>query len=475
MESRPNVLWITLESVRADHTSLYGYRRETTPNLQRLAARNDATALDPVISASMWTPASTASMLSGTHMSTHLVGSDGTARIKFPTELDTLPELLAGAGYETALFSPNGNIGAQTGLDKGFDHVENIFIRKRDFLGLDSLARDSIRCAIRRAQEYPGLDPRKIKKDIGRSQNSIQERRIARWLGSGSRSNPFFVYAHVQSPHHNYDPISRYRNEYTGDLDISATEAADLVREIYADSEEIKRRMATGLELSEAEWDAIEAMYDAEIAYADYTTKRLVSIAEAASDRPLVVVVVGDHGDLFGECGLIGHNLVLHDGLISVPGLVIGIDHVVDTEDTVTQHIDLTSTVAAIADVQTDQFQGRDIRDSPRPYAISQRGSAQLDAYIEHDESFDTSAFFENEFTCVRTPQWKYLENEDRAELYRLPDEKTSVIGDHPDVANELSGIIDQENIHWSTGVEREPADFDERTKRRLEELGYHT
>jgi arylsulfatase A-like enzyme len=474
MGGRPDVLWLSLESVRADHTSLHGYARETTPNLRRMSSRGDATVLDPVVAASMWTPASTASMLTGTHMSTHQVGQDGKCEKKLPQSIETLPERLRASGYSTALFSPTYYIGPETGLDRGFAHVESITVDKGNFVGYDSLARDSVSCALRCLLDYPTTDLAALKREISNSKNSVLFRRFRRWSTEQSNA-PFFAYAHVPSPHHPYHPPARFREAFAADLDMTPEAAKRLSREVYTGTEGIRRLMASGLDLTEAQWEAITAMYDAAIRYADQTVDRLVSAARACSDRPLVVVVTGDHGDLFGESGLIGHNLVLHDGLTRVPGLVVGVDGVVDTPETVTQHVDLTRTVAAVTDVATDQFCGRDLRDGTRPYAISQRGVAHLDEYTTYDSSFDTSRFFERPFTAVRTPAWKYLENDERAVLYDLPDETTNVRQNHPEIAEDLSAVIDDEGIDWDAAHDAGAVEFDETAKDRLEDLGYLT
>jgi uncharacterized sulfatase len=158
-----------------------------------------------------------------------------------------------------------------------------------------------------------------------------------------------------------------------------------------------------------------------------------------------------------------------------VPGLVIGVDDVVENANTVTQHIDLTYTVASLTGVRTDQFEGRDLRDPSRPFAISQRGIAHLNEYTKHDETFDTSPFFKHPFTSIRTTQWKYQENEERRVLYALPDEDGNVIGEHPEVASELSQTIAEENIDWTQNPEAESFDFDEEVQDQLRDLGYLT
>lgn len=476
MDSRPNVLWLSLESVRADHTSLYGYHRDTTPYLRKLGERADANILNLGCSASMWTPASTASMLTGTHMSTHQVGRDGMAKQKLPSSLDTLPQLLAEAGYSTALFSTNSYIGSETGLRRGFEHYELISgMSKSQFTGLDSVTVDSWRVALQRLVERPTLQPRELKREVAGSRNDLLKRRVKRWFRNGSDPNPFFVYAHVPSPHHPYRPIAKFRGRHMDGVKLGVDGAETACRKVYTGSEGIKRRMANGLDLSREELTGIQALYDAEIEYADYTANELIAAAQSASDRPLVIIAVGDHGDLFGEYGLLGHNLVLHDGLIRVPMLVVGVDGVEDDEQTMSQQIDLTKTIASVCEVQTEQFEGRNLKEPDRPYAISQRGIAHMDSYTEHNASFDTSRFFEQPFTCVRTPEWKYLENKSCQILYQPPDEESDVKDDYPEVAKKLSEVIEQEGIDWTENPEMESVEFDEATRSRLQDLGYLT
>lgn len=468
----PNVLWISLESVRSDHTSLYGYHRRTTPHLESLSKRPDATKLDPMISSSMWTPASTASMLTGTHMSTHQVGQDGRAKQPLRSSIKTLPELLSKDGYNTVLFSTNAYIGKNTGLDRGFDHIEYSGFKTDHFKSMDSLMLDSIYTVLRCFIHSPTVSLNKFKRKLSSAQNNLLESRLSRWVNQNDRRDPFFAYAHVPSPHHPYFPPSEYIDSISAELNIATSEAINRVHEIYYDAKEIKKRMANGLDISDETWEIIKALYDAEIKFADKTVGNIVKKVEEESDRPTLIIIVGDHGDLFGEYGLIGHNLVLHDGVIKVPGLVIGLDGVEDTEDSLTQHIDLTYTVASLTDVLTDQFQGRDLRNPDRPYAISQRGVGHLDDYKKHNPSFDTSNIFSDPFTSVRTTDYKLLSSESGQMLYCLPDEEKDVSKDNAKNLELLNSYLDKEGINWQTAEEKE-IDFDKSTKERLRRLGY--
>ena len=116
----PNVLLIVLDTVRADHLSLYGYSRPTTPNLEKLAQRGIR--FDQARAAAPWTLPSHANMFTG----------------KWPHELDikwmcplgeeapTLAEYLGSLGYATAGFVGNtAYCSYSTGLERGFTHYRD--------------------------------------------------------------------------------------------------------------------------------------------------------------------------------------------------------------------------------------------------------------------------------------------------------------------------------------------------------------
>ena len=246
----------------------------------------------------------------------------------------------------------------------------------------------------------------------------------------------------------------------------------DRVEETYDGTDAIKRQMATGVDFNDRTWAVIKALYDGEIEYADYTARELVRVARRETDDPLIIVAVGDHGELFGEYGLLGHSLVLHDGLTRVPGLVVGIEDVVDDSGSVTQHIDLTHTIASITGVLDEQFQGRDLRSHNREYAVSQRGVADFSAYQEYDPSFNIPHISSDSVTSIRTTSHKLLSSDSETALYGLPDETTDLYDERPDVASRLHSYLENEQIVWPDPKEEKIA-FDESTESRLRELGY--
>lgn len=471
MDQRPNILWVTLESVRADHTPMYGYRRNTTPHLQNLCQRPDATVLQNGVAASNWTRPVTASILTGTHYSTHNTGGRGARGTRLPDNLETLPGRLSEAGYHTALFSPASQISSDTGLDKGFEHYVQITMDSSNFIPGDGHTLDSWACAFEHFRTEPTLDPRKIKEDVSGDTNFLQLREIKRWARQrATTEQPFFAYAHIWSPHSSFQPIRRFRDAFADEIDIDVQEAYEFAHEEYRN---LTEKIANNKMFSEEEWEVIKALYDAEIRYADHTLQQIIETAESVSDRELIIVVTADHGELFGEKGIISHKIVLHNSVIKIPMIVVGVNDIVDGPETMTQHIDLTQTIGAITDTLSDQFEGRDIRAGDREYAISQRREWNFSDYTDINPEFDHSHLIKEPHTAVCTPGYKYIESKSNRLLYELPNETTDVIEDYPELAADLATHIETENIEWDEAFKENTATFDEETEDRLRDLGY--
>ena len=130
----PNVLLIVLDTVRADHLSLYGYERSTTPVLERLAKRGIR--FDEARATAPWTLPSHASMFTGRWP--HELGEEWMTPIRgnFPT----LAEYLGNHGYATAGFVANvGYCSQETGLARGFTHYEDYVLENLDPLRTSGL------------------------------------------------------------------------------------------------------------------------------------------------------------------------------------------------------------------------------------------------------------------------------------------------------------------------------------------------
>jgi arylsulfatase A-like enzyme len=133
--SRPDVVVVLIDTLRADHLSFYGHERETAPFLAELAA--GGVVFENAWAPSSWTAPSTASLFTGVYPDQHGVttglwvheryGLDelGVPIGRLPEELQTLPELMRSLGYRTFAITDNRNICEDAGFARGFDRFAN--------------------------------------------------------------------------------------------------------------------------------------------------------------------------------------------------------------------------------------------------------------------------------------------------------------------------------------------------------------
>ncbi|MFC1890694.1 sulfatase-like hydrolase/transferase, partial [Thermodesulfobacteriota bacterium] len=117
-ENPVNVVLIVIDTLRADHLSLYGYDRETDPNLKAFA-RSGATTFLQASAQAPWTKPSVATILTSLHLSSHRANSLGSA---LPESVSTITEILKARGYRTGFFSANEWISPLFNFDQGVDH-----------------------------------------------------------------------------------------------------------------------------------------------------------------------------------------------------------------------------------------------------------------------------------------------------------------------------------------------------------------
>jgi uncharacterized sulfatase len=467
MRDRPNIVWITLESTRADHTTLDGYSRDTTPNLERIARDSTGRYFSECFSHGIWTLSSSASILTGTYPSHHGAGMDGES---IPDGLPTVPELLRSAGYRTACLSPNSHLSSATGLDRGFDEFS--WVSKstlREAVGFRTLLKYAAH-----VRSHGGgftLDPRLHNR--GYMLHDVAKRWVRSFEGD---DEPFFMYLHHGGPHHPYAPPLRYRDRFTVDLPMSAEDAQDVA---FHHHDRLHEHIAEGCEFSDDEWAALKAMYDAEIAYVDELVGDLFDYTESRDLGDTVFVVTADHGELFGERGLLAHMGVTDDAVSHVPLVVHGDDGLADHDGEMVQHADVMRTLLERAGADTESLQGRDLREESRDKSVVQRGAERtrrnLDTFEAHNPAFDRSDYPSGTVTALRTAEFRYQRSEDRDELFRLPDGRTDVSDEYPEIASDLETTLDEWLETTGAPVDRDSSDgeFTDAMKEQLSDLGY--
>ena len=463
--AQPNIVWITLDSIRHDRTTLGGHRRRTTPNMQAIADDDVGRSFDHCIAAGNWSLPSAASIHTGTYPEHHRAG--------FQTEqlsdhVPTVPELLNAVGYRTVGISANHYFSEATGLDRGFDEFKQI--QPGEFVEEAGVAA-TLRFALGIRSHSGGFTMTKSK----HRPDYLVNRTVASELSALADSDqPFFLSAHYHSAHVPYYPPPAMRDTFADDLDESAKAA---VRRAYDLTTDVHESIARTNEFERADWEALRAMYDTVIAYSDRLVGDLFETFRSLELNDTVFVVTADHGDLLGEYGLLSHKFVLHDGLVRVPLAVYDPAGRFDDADELVQHTDVMTTLLAAAGADTASLQGHDLRKEQREYAFSQRGAdvkEGLSKVRAHNPDFHEGPIHDGAVTAARSTRFKYRRSDGQAELFELPDETTDLSEQSPDRVDTFERVIkDWRSRIEGPEIENGSAEFSADAKARLADLGY--
>jgi arylsulfatase A-like enzyme len=305
---RPNVLLLILDAARRDAFEPYGAPPGSTPAVAQLASRG--TALPDVYATAPWTVPSHASFFTGL-----MPRAAGLTKVPSPAAAKKilerqrprfLPEVLRQAGYSTVAVSANPWVSELSGFDTGFDAFT--LVRKERQATMDA---DRPRGRLRWMAEA----------GLGRVDDGARqaEGMIARWL-SERDDRPFFGFVNLLECHSPYLPPRPY-----GDLSILRRARAAREARRYYRLSEVYRVNGRALDIPSAALRRARHLYYAAVRYMDDWIARLLEGLDAAGvlDETLVIVTA-DHGENFGEDGLIGHMLSLDDRLIHVPFVAAG-------------------------------------------------------------------------------------------------------------------------------------------------------
>jgi arylsulfatase A-like enzyme len=298
----PNIVLVTLDTVRAANLSVYGYSRRTTPHLEELVKRG--VVFERAFATAPWTLPSHASLFTGRWP--HQLSADYASPLD--STYPTLAEYLAGYGYRTAGFVANlGYCSRDTGLARGFEHYEDY---QRS---LGQIASSST--LVRKVADNFNLR-RVLQNDqhLNRIGAAELNDRVLTWASSHAVS-PFFVFINYFDAHEPYlPPESVARRFGPGRKQDQLSPLHHWLWDVSVD-----HRTMTADELRE-EIDA----YDASIAYLD---ERLSALIDEMTRLHLldnaVIVITSDHGEEFGEHGVFDHGYTLYRQALQVPLVIL--------------------------------------------------------------------------------------------------------------------------------------------------------
>jgi arylsulfatase A-like enzyme len=442
-ESRPDVLLVTIDTLRADRLGCYGAAAAASPRIDALAA--SGVVFDNAACPMPVTRPSHFSMLTGLYPRQHgTVNNQGT----LPESALTVAEIFAAAGYRTAAFVGVKLLGADSGVGQGFERLEG----------------------------PPG---------VSWTADAVASRAM-RWVTSSPEARePFFLWVHLFDPHMPYAPPAEFAPEGTG-----TPEALPQVS--WRGLEELAGR--SGGDVSAGTLDRALSLYAGEIAFTDHWVGRLLDALDGRVGRPrAAVALTADHGECFDHGIYFEHSDCLYDGALKVP-LVLRQTTGARRGERVTrqvENLDLAATLLEMADVpRPASFARGSLLARDEDAATGGRAFFQHPFYAEHaarnrlrrQDQIRSVAGQPvrplrpgQDESGVRTAGWKYIRSGTAEELYDLradPGEHRNLAAARADVREQMSAAL----AGW-TGSHplnaRPGAPLNEELKETLRSLGY--
>jgi len=319
-----NLVICVIDAARPDHMGCYGYARDTTPNIDRLA--RDSLVFEQHFTQAAFTKGSTASLFTSQYPDTHLVFSnEGGRGIKESSF--TMARGLGEAGFHTVFFSSDPWLDVKKGMGRDF----------REAYGLD----DVTAITGERGQRFA---PEPLLYLFGK------------WLG-GSRPPRFFAYLHIMAPHVPYAQPEQFTALFRG-----AQPPGYRPDKHHPGEYAVPIGHACTAHPPLPEW---LNLYDANMRYADWAVGQVEALLrEAGLFRNTLLIVTSDHGEAFGEHGYVLHGASVYDETSHIP-LVIRFPRRAPRGRiaALTQTIDLLPTILEIFGVRYPQegIQGRSL------------------------------------------------------------------------------------------------------------------
>ena len=255
----PDIVLVTIDTLRTDRLSSYGYHRPTSPHLDRLIGDGiqftEARVTEPLTAPSM------VSMVTSRHPHAHGTSRNG---LRMRPDLESLPKILARRRYRSAAFVSNWTLRDEiSGLAEHFDEYHEVFTRKRWYVfAAEADGDDVTEAALDWASDY------------------IKDRRE-------DRREPMLLWAHYVEPHEPY----RFHEEFADELGITERDNVP-----------------------------ISDRYDTEVAFVDRAVGQLLEgIDELVGLDDVLILFASDHGESLGEHGYWGHGRNLYEPTLHIP------------------------------------------------------------------------------------------------------------------------------------------------------------
>jgi arylsulfatase A-like enzyme len=453
MKNKPNVLLLTIDTLRADMLGCYGHESLISPNIDRLAT--SSLRFGQVISGGSWTQAAFPVIFTSSYASMY-GGCLGPLAPERPSPI----EWLAKNGYTTGGFSTSPLLSRLYEYHRGFQHFIDLnpdesdpFLRK--IKGGERLLR----------QQFTHYISQLIRANSRPSRpyvcGEVVTAKAANWLKNVE--SPFFAWVHYMDIHWPY----HFDGRLTHPRDIS---------QAWRDLDHLHKVNWNEKIVSPAQKARYMNLYKQAVQYVDLQVGKLISELEKLNRlENTIIVIVSDHGEEFLEHGRWGHwENNLYDEILKVPLIIKfpGLSKGIAIQRQV-RLLDLMPTLLDICDLpHTERIEGKSFASLWDPKKNPYEVTYSISEMIREDWHK----------IAIRSEKHKYIwdnKNPDQPELYNLvadPGELNNIFEGNPHLARDYQGQIEK-HIHYISitqpSIAYSPVEIDEKVTNRLRDLGY--
>jgi len=449
----PNVLLVSIDSLRADHLHCYGYPRKTSPNIDLLAA--EGVVFETCVAPTSWTLPSHITLLTGLPPVKHGINH---SRAALSPDAVLLAEVFQDAGYATAGFVSGPLLDGSYGFAQGFDHYDDYTIVRRN------------------AKSHAMVTSPQLRR--------ITTEWLARWDQDG-RKQPFFIFLHMWDVHYDYRPPGPYNRMFDPDYQGTIT------------SWNFMRNRRIHPDMDREDLRHIIALYDGEIRFTDMHLGRLLDKLMALGEFDnTIIAVTSDHGDEFFEHGNKGHFKTLYEESLLVP-LVLRYPKKVPGGKVIkpiARLMDVAPTLLSLAEIEippqfgmaepkanhADQDLTPLFAEGASAAALERYAFSELHRELENIEAIEDVFVPNRDYASVRTARHKLVKNlmePDQLELYDLlvdPGERVNLVDENRSLSIQLEKELDLWRATLqSTGNLALQIDLSEEHIEQIRSLGY--
>lgn len=458
-----NLVIISLTNTRKDHLGIYGYKRNTSPNIDRFFA--DSLVFENYITPASWTLPVAASFFTSLFPYQHKV-MERLPGTKFEGNISTLAEVFQKNGYKTAGFTGGGDYNRTYNFTRGFD----FYLDEQNYAQFGVSKDESLASERQSVLQSAYLSVEKLFPQAGK------------WLEKNS-DEKFFIFLQGFDTHCPFTPKAPFKNmfdsSYQGDVDFSVCLwTFDRTKPVVENGQKfwkVKTSVVVGpdspdVKISERDVERMVALYDGEIAQADNALKIFFEkIKELGLEENTIFIFMSEHGDLFGEHEgrfMRGGPLrgTFYDAVINPPLLIKHpkIKGLVKIK-TLAQAVDIAPTLFDIFGLSDPSEAGRQGRSLTKTITGKEAGNDY--AYAASRFTAFGSIFFQgiSSVEVVREQEWKLIKEEifnkdtgqkavESYELYNLvsdPGETENLVQSRQDKLEELKAKLEEKINEW--------------------------